>query len=191
MLKSVLKSKSTPNIQSDGEVSLPLFVSPVAGTYLTVENFQTAHDVGDGSVPPLSLGPVPQIMVQLPSNNPSLANLAEGSGSGMAGFFDGEEGNQGENIKDRRNNSKRPQNTRTHTLSSGSDSGSDNENEAETHLNRTEVGKTLMVAGLENSHIREDVDLTLTPGKVVALKTSTSDLTKTTVEVPRTTTIEA
>lgn len=149
MLKSVFKSKSTTNIQSGGDVSLTPRYPSAAGSHLTVESFQTAHEDEDGSVPSLSRGPIPQILVQLPSNNPSLVNLAEGSAK---------ERNSG-------NSSNGLQNT--HTLSSDSDLGSDNESEAETRSNRTDV-------------------------KVVAaLKLSTADLTKKTVEVPRTTTIEA
>ena len=94
--KSASKSKSIANLQSDGaESSSPRSVS-AAGSYLTMESFQTAHDDGGGSMPPSPtgvLGLVPQIMIELPSNNPSLANLAEGgSGSEAEEFFDGDEG---------------------------------------------------------------------------------------------------
>ena len=69
-----------------------------AGSYLTVESFQTAHDGEDGSTSPSPVGAlqsVPQIRIQLPSNNPSLTNVAEGgSGSEMEEFFDGDEGRE-------------------------------------------------------------------------------------------------
>lgn len=97
--KSALKSKSMANLQNDGDGSLPPRSVSATGSYLTVESFQTAHDDRDGSAPPSptgALGPVPQIMVQLPSNDPSSTNLAEdGSGSEMEEFFDGDEGTEG------------------------------------------------------------------------------------------------
>jgi len=97
--KSALKSKSMANLQNDGDGGLPPRSVSATGSYLTVESFQTAHDDGDGSAPPSptgALGPVPQIMVQLPSNDPSSTNLAEdGSGSETEEFFDGDEGTEG------------------------------------------------------------------------------------------------
>ncbi|KAF9647117.1 hypothetical protein BDM02DRAFT_3117616 [Thelephora ganbajun] len=97
--KSALKSKSITNLQSDGDGSLPPRSVSAAGSYLTVESFQTAHDDGGDPTPTPStgaLGSVPQIMVQLPSNNPSSTNLAEeGSGSETEEFFDGDEGTEG------------------------------------------------------------------------------------------------
>lgn len=135
--KSVLKSKSVANIQSDG----------------------------DDSVSSLSLRPAPQIMVQLPSNNPSLVNLAEGR-----------ENNPSTGSSASGNNPKGPQNTHVYPLSSDSDSDSDNASEAETHSNLTEVDKTLVTTDLESSNM---YDVTLTPEKVAALK-ARSDLTKTT-----------
>lgn len=127
LLKSVLKSKSVANIQSDGDGSLPPRNVSAAGSHLTVESFRTARDDGDGSVPSLPLGPLPHIMVQLPSNNPSLVNLAEGSGSDTEEFFIGQEapGNH--------------QNRHIH-----SDSGSRSESTAETHSGPTKVDKTLV-----------------------------------------------
>lgn len=97
--KSALKSKSMANLQSDGDGSLPPRSVSAADSYLTVESFQTAHDDGDGPVPPSpisTLGPIPQIMVEFPSNNPSMMNLADdGSGSETEEFFDGDEGTEG------------------------------------------------------------------------------------------------
>lgn len=188
LLKSALKSKSIANIQSDVEGNLPPRSASAAGSYLTVESFQTAHETVGGSAP---LWPVPQIMVQLPSNNPSMVNLVEGSSSETEEFFDGEEGaegNRGEGVNGRGNktsgaaslNPKGPQNTHTYSMSSDSDTGSDNESEAETHSNHTEVDKTLVTADLETSHMHEGTDVTLTLEKVaVALKASSPDLTKT------------
>ena len=97
--KSALKSKSMANLQSDGDGSLPPRSVSAADSYLTVESFQTANDDEDDSIP-LSptgtLAPVPQITVQLPSNNPSLTNLVEGgSGSETEEFFDGDEDTEG------------------------------------------------------------------------------------------------
>lgn len=84
------------NFRGDGEGNLSPRSVSAAGSYLTVESFQTAHDGEDGSTSPSLTGtlqPVPQIRIQLPSNNPSLANVAEGeSGSEMEEFFDGDEG---------------------------------------------------------------------------------------------------
>ena len=102
--KSASKSKSMANINNDGDGSLPPRSISAAGSYLTVESFQTAHDDGDGIVPPSpmsALGPIPQITVQLPSNNPSVTNLAEaGSGSETEEFFDGDEGTEGSESED-------------------------------------------------------------------------------------------
>lgn len=97
--KSVLKPKSAAYLQSDGEGrSLPPRSVSAASSYLTTESFQTAHGDEDGSTSPSPTGtlqPVPQIRVQLPSNNPSLTNVAEGgSGSEMEEFFDGDEGTE-------------------------------------------------------------------------------------------------
>ena len=94
--KSTLKSKSMANLQDDGDGSFSPRSVSATGSYLTTESFQTAYDDEGGSTP-LSptgvLGVVPQIKVQLPSNNPSLTNLAEdGSGSETEEFFDGDEG---------------------------------------------------------------------------------------------------
>ena len=102
-LKSALKSKSLANLQSGGDGSLAPRSVSAAGSYLTVESFQTARDDEDSSMPPSRTGalePVPQIMVQLPSNNPSLTNLAEGSGSEAEEFFDGDEGTAGSESED-------------------------------------------------------------------------------------------
>jgi len=97
--KSALKSKSMANLQSDGDESLPPRSVSAAGSYLTMESFRTAHDGEGGSMSsPLTgtSGPAPQIMVQLPSNNPSLRDLTEdGSGSEAEEFFDGDEGTEG------------------------------------------------------------------------------------------------
>jgi len=102
--KSALKSKSIANLQSDGDGSSPPRSVSAASSYLTVESFQTAQGDGDGSIPSSPtgiIGPVPQIMVQLPSNNPSLTNLADGgSGSETEEFFDGEEGTEGSGSED-------------------------------------------------------------------------------------------
>ena len=102
--KSALKPRSTAILQSDGEGSLPSRSVSAAGSYLTMESFRTAHDDEDGSVPPPltgTSGPVPQIVVQLPSNNPSLKNLVEdGSGSETDEFFDGDEGTEGSEAED-------------------------------------------------------------------------------------------
>ncbi len=65
LLKSALKSKSTANLQKDGNGSLPPRSTSAAGSYLTVESFQTAHENGDESIPSQSLGPLPQITVQV------------------------------------------------------------------------------------------------------------------------------
>ena len=98
LLKSALKYKSMANLQSDGDGSFPPRSVSATGSYLTVESFQTAHNGEGGSIPPSptgALGPVPRIMVQLPSNNPSLTNLAgDGSGSETEEFFDGDEGTE-------------------------------------------------------------------------------------------------
>lgn len=180
LLKSVLKSKSTANIRSDREESLPPRYASATGSYLTVESFQTAHDDGDDPLP------APQIMVQPSSNNSSLVNLStEGSGSEVEDFFDGEEGtqgNEGEDINGRwskiskvtlpndghrsyfkgRNGGKssalgirpkEPQNTQNYSLQSESDSGSEDENETDTHLNHTEVDKTLVRTNIETSNL--------------------------------------
>ena len=226
LLKSVLKSKSVTNIQSDEDGTLPPRHVSAAGSYLTVDSFQTAHDDGDGSVPSPALGPTPHIMVQLPSNNPSLANLTEGSSSESEEFYDGEEGTSGNErgsanrrgkktskaaflnqvhqsrAKERNqvvngdkssapgNNPKRPWNAQIYSSSSGSDSGSDHD--VGTRLNGTGVDKTLVTADLETSYMHEGTDVTLTQAKVaIALKASTPDLTKTTVEVSRTAAIGA
>lgn len=102
--KSALKSKSVANLQSDGNRSLPPRSVSATDSYLTVESFRTARDGGDGPVPPSpmgSLGPIPQIKVELPSNNPSVINLAEdGSGSETEEFFDGDEGTEGSESDD-------------------------------------------------------------------------------------------
>lgn len=149
LLKSVLKSKSMVDIQGDEEGSLTPRSVSAGGSYLTIESFQTAHDDRDGPVPSPAPGLVPQIMVQLPSNNPSLVNLAEGSGSETEEFFDGEEGvegNAGKSINRRGiksatpgNHIKGSQTMRTYTLASDSD----DENEADTHSSHTEVNKNL------------------------------------------------
>jgi len=102
--KSALKSKSIANLQSNGDGSLPPRSVSAASSYLTVESFQTAHGDEGGSIPSSPtgiIGPVPQITVQLPSNNPSLTNLADNeSGSETEEFFDGEEGMEGGGSED-------------------------------------------------------------------------------------------
>jgi len=97
--KSASKSKLIADLQSDGEGSFPARSVSAAGSYLTMESFQTAHDDEGGSRPssPTStIGVVPQITVELPSNNPSSTNLPEDwSGSETEEFFDGDEGTEG------------------------------------------------------------------------------------------------
>ena len=97
--KSASKSKLIASLQSDGDRSFAPRSISAAGSYLTVESFQTALDDGDDSRPssPTStIGLVPEITVQLPSNNPSSTNLAEdASGSETEEFFDGDEGTEG------------------------------------------------------------------------------------------------
>lgn len=245
--KSALKPKSMANLRSDGGGSLPPRSISVAGSYLTVESFRTAHDDADGPVPPSPAGTqlsIPQITVQLPSNNPSLTNVAEGASGSETEFFDGDEDTEvsdggdeeGEGVHSEGNNTLRAasantehqlhdggsqeveeddpssltdeddsessasepnrqglQDTRAST-SSESESGSDDESEAETHSNHTEVDKTLVTADLEGQmrHIHEGTDVTLTPEMVaVTIKTSSADLTKTSKEMSRTTTIKA
>ncbi|KAF9781348.1 hypothetical protein BJ322DRAFT_270985 [Thelephora terrestris] len=95
LLKPALKSKSISNLQKDGGGSLLPRSASAAGSYLTVESFQTAQDDGDASVPFQSLGPLPQITVQMPSNNPSSVNLVEEGSDSEAEFFDGEEDMEG------------------------------------------------------------------------------------------------
>ena len=102
--KSTPKPRSLANLRGDGERSFSPRSTSAAGSYMTMESFQTAHDDGDGSLPSsptVALGLVPQIMVQLPSNNPSLTNLAEGgSGSETDEFFDGDEDMEGGESED-------------------------------------------------------------------------------------------
>lgn len=199
LLKSALKSKSVANLQRDGDGSLPPRSTSAAGSYLTVESFQTAHEDGDESTPSQSLGPLPQITVQVPSNNPSLANLAEGS-DGEAEFFDGEEGDEGRGVKgesikgrgDKEGNpsSLRTQNAHTYSLSTDSDSGTDNEGEAETPSNHMGVGKALAAdpktRHTQRMHGGADPEMVaITP------KTNPPKLTTTAVETSRTTAIEA
>jgi len=99
--KSASKSKLITSLQSDGDRSFPSRSVSAAGSYLTVESFRTALDDGDGddsrpSSPTSTIGLVPEITVQLPSNNPSSTNLAEdASGSETEEFFDGDEGTEG------------------------------------------------------------------------------------------------
>ena len=97
--KSASKSKLIASLQSDGDGSFPPRSVSAADSYLTVESFRTALGDGDDSRPssPTStIGLVPEITVQLPSNNPSSANLAEDtSGSETEEFFDGDEGTEG------------------------------------------------------------------------------------------------
>ena len=197
------------NLQRDGNENLPPRSTSAAGSYLTVESFQTARDDGDGSTPP---GPVPQIMVQLPSNNPSLANLAGESGSEAEEFFDGEEGPEGNGGEGRERGStdsrgkkipravplneggqshtkgrnqvanKGGDNLRTrdaHTYSSSTDSGSGSDNENGVHSNHTEIDKASVTIDLKARQT------------AVALKASSTNLTKSTADMSRMTAIEA
>ena len=97
--KSASKSKLIASLRSSGDGSFPPRSVSAAGSYMTMESFQTARDDGDDSRPssPTStIGLVPEITIQLPSNNPSSANLAEdGSSSETEEFFDGDEGTEG------------------------------------------------------------------------------------------------
>jgi len=97
--KSASKSKLMASLQNDGGRSFPPRSVSAASSYLTVESFRTAPDDGDDSRPssPTStIGLVPEITVQLPSNNPSSTDLAEdASGSETEEFYDGDEGTEG------------------------------------------------------------------------------------------------
>lgn len=103
LLKTALKSKSIANLQNNGGRNPPTRSTSAAGSYLTVESFQTAHDDEDGYYPPSPAGTVPQITLQLPSNNPSSTSLAGESSSEAEEFFDGEEGPGGDDDEGGRN----------------------------------------------------------------------------------------
>jgi hypothetical protein len=125
--KSTPKPRSLANLRGDGERSFSPRSTSAAGSYMTMESFQTAHDDGDGSLPSsptVALGLVPQIMVQLPSNNPSLTNLAEGgSGSETDEFFDGDEDMEGSESDDEEGEGVNGGGTKTPKPASVSESG--------------------------------------------------------------------
>lgn len=138
--KSASKSKLIANLQSDGNGSFPPRSASAAGSYMTMESFRTAHDDAYSSAPssPTATLGVPQITIELPSNNPSVANLAEdGSSSETEEFFDGDEGTEdgegegeeGENISGGGN--KTPKATSVNEGRQSHAEGGDQEDDAE------------------------------------------------------------
>ena len=190
LLKSTLKSKSTANLQSGG--GLPPRSTSAASSYLTVESFRTANGDEDDPVPSLSLGnlgQVPEITIHLPSNNPSLANVVEGSGSEPEEFFDGDEGSG----SDSQDNIGRGGNKTSKTgqsnggskkalregspPSKSSASGNNNTGPRGVHTRSSSSSTSNSDNEIQMPQVHDGTDVTLTP-EMVTLKTNSPGLAK-------------